>query len=231
MHRAAAVVDVRQHQHRGLLVDCRGHIGHRTQLMTGLQQRGQTLRHIEIAREIGYPRSGSTLRCGPLIQRGGQQLEQVHRGGIRHHRRTRRGADQLADLLADAELQVDPAVLRPASDQRLSPLAAPAPLPDAPSSPWAADRANCRQDRSRRPAARTVRETPPARRRDPAPPRRRASVQSSFCSTTPAMVPPSTTSVWPVTKLPAGDARNTAAPAISSGSPMRCSGLSRVVLR
>ena len=30
--------------------------------------------------------------------------------------------------------------------------------------------------------------------------------------------------VWPVAKLPAVDARNTAAPAISSGSPMRCSG-------
>ena len=33
--------------------------------------------------------------------------------------------------------------------------------------------------------------------------------------------------VCPVMKLPAGEARNTAAPAISSGSPMRLSGVSR----
>src|SRR5207253_3685686 len=40
-----------------------------------------------------------------------------------------------------------------------------------------------------------------------------------------AMVaPPSITSAWPVMKLPAFDARKTAAPAISSGRPMRRNG-------
>ncbi len=34
--------------------------------------------------------------------------------------------------------------------------------------------------------------------------------------------------VWPVMKPLAGDAKNTAAPAISSGSPMRSKGVSRV---
>ena len=33
---------------------------------------------------------------------------------------------------------------------------------------------------------------------------------------------------WPVMNRPAAAARNTAAPAISSGSPMRCNGVSRV---
>ncbi len=36
--------------------------------------------------------------------------------------------------------------------------------------------------------------------------------------------PPSSTSVWPVMNRPASDARKTAAPAMSSGSPMRFSG-------
>jgi len=38
------------------------------------------------------------------------------------------------------------------------------------------------------------------------------------------VAPPSMTRVWPVMKLPARDARKTAAPAISSGSPIRSSG-------
>src|SRR5260370_9466445 len=38
------------------------------------------------------------------------------------------------------------------------------------------------------------------------------------------VAPPSITSVWPVVKLPAFEAKNTAAPAISSGSPIRSSG-------
>ncbi len=55
--------------------------------------------------------------------------------------------------------------------------------------------------------------------------------QSSCETTAPAVVPPSITIVCPVTKLPAAEARNTAAPAISSGSPIRCSGVSLVRLR
>ena len=38
---------------------------------------------------------------------------------------------------------------------------------------------------------------------------------------TPTVLPPSTTIVWPVMKVEAGEARKTAAPAISCGSPMR----------
>src|SRR5271156_4199368 len=38
------------------------------------------------------------------------------------------------------------------------------------------------------------------------------------------VAPPSITMVWPVVKVPALEARNTAAPAISSGSPIRNSG-------
>ena len=38
------------------------------------------------------------------------------------------------------------------------------------------------------------------------------------------VAPPSITMVWPVMKLPAADPRNTAAPAISSGMPIRSSG-------
>ena len=38
------------------------------------------------------------------------------------------------------------------------------------------------------------------------------------------VAPPSITMVWPVMKVPAGEPRNTAAPAISSGSPIRNSG-------
>src|ERR1700733_3332803 len=38
------------------------------------------------------------------------------------------------------------------------------------------------------------------------------------------VAPPSMTMVCPVVKLPAAEARNTAAPAISSGSPIRSSG-------
>ena len=48
---------------------------------------------------------------------------------------------------------------------------------------------------------------------------------------TPANTPPSMTMVCPVMKPAAGEARNTAAPAISSGSPIRCNGVSRVRLR
>jgi len=54
---------------------------------------------------------------------------------------------------------------------------------------------------------------------------------SSATAGAPASTPPSMTMLCPVVKLPAGEARNTAAPAISSGSPMRCSGVSRVRLR
>ena len=230
MHRTAAVVHMRQHQHGSPIIERRHDIAHRAQHMPALQQRRETLRHVEIGRKVAFL-GQDHVPARPLIQRRGQQLEQIDRGGVRDHRRARRGADQSGDLLADAELQIDPAVIGPAADQRLAPLAAPAPAPRVPALPSAAGRANCRRDRSRHPAARTDRGTLPARPRDPVPRRRRASAQSSFCSTTPAIVPPSTTSVWPVTKLPAGDARNTAAPAISSGSPMRCSGLSRVVLR
>ena len=39
------------------------------------------------------------------------------------------------------------------------------------------------------------------------------------------------TMLCPVMKLPAAEERNTAAPAISSGSPMRLSGVSRVRFR
>jgi hypothetical protein len=39
------------------------------------------------------------------------------------------------------------------------------------------------------------------------------------------VAPPSTTTVWPLMKELAFEARNTAAPAISSGSPMRASGV------
>src|SRR5215217_4609889 len=42
-----------------------------------------------------------------------------------------------------------------------------------------------------------------------------------------ARKPPSTTSTWPVTKLAASDARNTAAPASSSTSPNRFMGVRR----
>ena len=45
------------------------------------------------------------------------------------------------------------------------------------------------------------------------------------------VLPPSTTIVWPVTKAPAGEARNTAAPAISSGSAIRRRGVRSVVRR
>lgn len=55
--------------------------------------------------------------------------------------------------------------------------------------------------------------------------------QSSGLSGAPARVPPSITMLCPVMKLPAGEARNTAAPAISSGSPIRCSGVSLVRFR
>jgi hypothetical protein len=44
-------------------------------------------------------------------------------------------------------------------------------------------------------------------------------------SPTPTVLPPSTTIAWPVTKVEAGEARKTAAPAISCGSPMRRSGV------
>jgi len=42
------------------------------------------------------------------------------------------------------------------------------------------------------------------------------------------VTPPSTTSIWPVVKLPADEARYTAAPAISTGSPIRLSGVPAV---
>jgi len=41
----------------------------------------------------------------------------------------------------------------------------------------------------------------------------------------PIVAPPSTTIAWPVMNALAGEARNTAAPAISSGSPIRPSGV------
>src|SRR5271156_3142712 len=43
------------------------------------------------------------------------------------------------------------------------------------------------------------------------------------------VAPPSMTMAWPVMKAPARDAKNTAAPAISSGSPMRPSGVRSLV--
>ena len=46
-------------------------------------------------------------------------------------------------------------------------------------------------------------------------------------SPTPIVLPPSTTIVWPVMKVEAGEARKTAAPAISCGSPIRRIGVVR----
>src|ERR1700723_2031024 len=42
------------------------------------------------------------------------------------------------------------------------------------------------------------------------------------------VAPPSITMVWPVVNVPAREARNKAAPAISSGSPIRSSGVRAV---
>ena len=80
---------------------------------------------------------------------------------------------------------------------------------------------SCKQHGQRRPAG-PSRGTPG---RPGAPPER---AQSSLLAGAPQSTPPSMIMCCPVMKLPAGEARKTAAPAISSGSPIRFSGVSRV---
>src|SRR5690606_4508901 len=86
---------------------------------------------------------------------------------------------------------------------------------------WGDDNNSCprRMRRASSPAA-SPRRVRPAKRRT------RLDGYSSAEGGTPAVTPPSITMVWPVMKPLAFEARKTAAPAISSGSPIRLSGLS-----
>ncbi len=124
VHAPAAVVDVRQHQHGDALIQRRLDRIRRNQpdLVTATKQRAQSLRHIQIGREIPWLRQDyQSFRSQG--QPRGQRLEQVHRGAVARHRAARLGADQLADLLADAQRQRHPAVAVPRPDQLAAPLA------------------------------------------------------------------------------------------------------------
>jgi hypothetical protein len=114
---------MRQHQNGDLAIQRlrQTRRRHLSQHMPTLQQRGEALRHVEIGGEISVLGQNHRPARTP-IQRRSEQLEQIDRGGISGHRRAWCGADESSDFLADAELQVDPAVICPTSDQRMPPL-------------------------------------------------------------------------------------------------------------
>ena len=82
---------------------------------------GQSLRDIEVGREVLRARDRITLRPGIEPQRRRQQLEEIDRGGIRDHHLAVTGADQPRDLVADALGQLDPAMPVPAGDEVFAP--------------------------------------------------------------------------------------------------------------
>jgi hypothetical protein len=120
---SGAVIDLGQHDHRGVAIDAVRDIRGfgQTEDMPGATQRRQALRHIEVGREIaGVREDRAALR--PQRERGGEQLEEVHRGRVGDQHLAGRGADEARDLVAESPRQIDPAGLVPACDEILSPV-------------------------------------------------------------------------------------------------------------
>ncbi len=125
---AAAVVDLGEHQHRGVGAqqrrDLRGRVG-QPQLAAALRR--QRLGDVEVGREVAaFADDHAASRVGLLRdgQRGAEHLEQVDAGRVGDHQLAGPGADQARDLVADALRQIDPAGAVPAADQIAPPLVA-----------------------------------------------------------------------------------------------------------
>ena len=125
---AAAVVDLREHQHRRVGAQGLGDLpGRVDQLQAAALFAAQRLRDVEVGREVAALADDHPARRRVLAldrERGAEQLEQVDRGRIGHHQLTRTGAQQRGDLVADARRHRHPAGRIPAADQALAPLLA-----------------------------------------------------------------------------------------------------------
>ena len=119
--RGGLVVDVGQHHDRGVGVDRGGDaVAVDGADLDAGEGRGDALRQVEVGREIaGFGQDD--VAAGLRLQRGDQQLVQVHRGRIRDQHLVRLRADQRGELGADAGRGVDPAGGVPAADQALAP--------------------------------------------------------------------------------------------------------------
>ena len=132
---AAAVIDLREHQHRDLVVQ-RGPVvgeagagGQQAQLVSPAQLRDQPLGDVEIGGTVvGLAQDHPAFRTQAQGHR--QQLVEIHRGGIGHHHLPRCRAQQRRQALADPQRRIDPAgtltaarrAAVPAADQAFAPL-------------------------------------------------------------------------------------------------------------
>ncbi len=125
VHAPAAVVDVGQHQQRGLRVErrfaARPAPTARSSIRSPSRSR-RTLRDVEVGREVA-PLRDDHPPARPQVQGGRDQLEQIDRDRIGDDHLMGFGADQAGDLGPDPLREIDPAVAGPAGDQILAPLA------------------------------------------------------------------------------------------------------------
>ena len=118
----ALVVDVGEQQHADARVQGAREFGpaHRADFHAG-KHGGEPLRHVEVGREVaGLGQDHRTARR--RLQGGGEELEEVDRGGVCDQHLVVRRADKARDLGAEPDGLVDPVRRRPAPDQALTPL-------------------------------------------------------------------------------------------------------------
>jgi hypothetical protein len=122
VHPAGAVVHMRQHHDRDVVHDRARHLvgGRQVQFMAAAEMPDKTFGDVQIGREILSLRKNDTARRIEGERRS-QHLKQVDRTGVAGDGLARAGADQPAKLVADALMQVDPAMDVPARDQIAAP--------------------------------------------------------------------------------------------------------------
>ena len=124
VHGAGAVVHVREHQHRHVVLqgggDVLGFEQHQFQATLAAQAFG----NVEVGGEVAAlaEQLAARRRVGPDdVERRAQHLVEVDGGGVGAHHFARPGANQRRKLVAQALWQIDPAGVVPRADQALRP--------------------------------------------------------------------------------------------------------------
>ncbi len=110
VHLGALVVHVRQQQRRHVPVEgrCKFITLDEPKLDVGAEH-AETLRHVQVGREVSGLAEDDPPP-GPRFDRGGQELVEIDRGGVRHDHLAGACADQRGDLVADPPRRADPVV-------------------------------------------------------------------------------------------------------------------------
>ena len=125
VHGAAAVVHVREHQHRHLRAKRLLHAIGLHQLQAATMALAQGLGNIQIGWEVAALANDNPPRRVRMLRNANgrrQHLEQIHRGAIRRHHFVSAGTDQGGDACAQALGQVKPTCRVPGPNQPLPPL-------------------------------------------------------------------------------------------------------------